>query len=351
MLHCFILLLLLRDTLSHLGFDSFFYLVQSLRSGVQLSCFIVFAMHMYQWALSLKLFRERVMEYREFPLRIPLKQNPPSESAKLPAMQFWASLMSSLLLILYFSLLCTIVIWKNSRDMLMQLLFWPAFAFAGVETLVWAIQRYQQLHCIGTKNLFKHRKQFEQLDYACVHLQFISYPGLSLLRLLIQIAEFGTALGRLEFDILPHEMRYWNPGLVSSNALIALDNAYNGPATSVMADVFSKVFQERRVYDKKIRAAYRKDVARLQTYKENLQSKRVNESRWKLLYSIVSSPQFLVTRTASLPAKLRVAPKQISWETAASQSNHSRSNTKTTLRQSASLILQTEGVARHLKDN
>jgi hypothetical protein len=308
-------------------------------------------MHIYQWVLSFKLFRERVMEYREFPLRIPLKNNPPSESAKLPAMQFWASLMSSLLLILYFSSLCTLIIWKNSRDMLVQQLLWPALVIAGVECLVWVIQRYQQFHCIGIKNLFKHRKQFEQLDYACVHLQFISYPGLSFLRLLIQIAEFATAFGRLEFDILPHEIRYWNPGLISSNALIALDNAYNGPATSVMADIFSKVFDERRVYETKIRSAYRKDLTRLQTYKENLQSKRVNESRWKLLYSIVSSPQFLQTREVSLPAKLRLAPKQISWESAASKGNHGSATTKTALRQSASLVMQTGGLARRSKDN
>ena len=339
-----------RDTLSYLGYDSYFYLVESLRSGVQLSCFIVFALHIYQWAMSFKSFRERVMEYREFPSRVPLKKNPPSESVKLPAMQFWASLMSGLLLILYFSLLNTVWIWKNSRDLALQLLLWPALVIGGVESLVWLLQRYQQFHCIGVKNLFKHRKQFEQLDYICVHLQFISYPGMSLLRLFIQIVEFGTALGRLEFDILPHEIRYWNPGLVSSNALIALDNAYNGPATSVMADIFSTVLQERRNYDKKLRSAYRKDIGRLDTYKNNLQSKRVNESRWKLLYTIVSSPQFLQTREQSLPAKLRLAPKEISWDSLAKTSSGSGSflqtaTTKPTLRRAAMLGKQAKGGA------
>ena len=333
--------------MSHLGFDSYFYLVESLRSAVQLSCFIVFALHVYQWALSFTVFRQRVMEYREFPARTPLKKNPPSESVKLPAMQFWASLMSGLLLVLYFSLLNTVWIWKNSRDLALRLLLWPALVFGGVEGLVWMLQRYQQFHCIGAKNLFKHRKQFEQLDYICVHLQFFSYPGMSLLRLLIQIAEFGTALGRLEFDILPHEMRYWNPGLVSSNALIALDNAYNGPATSVMADILSKVLEERRDHERKLRSAYRKDIGRLDTYKQNLQTKRVNESRWKLLYTIVSSPQFLQTREQSLQAKLRLAPKEISWDSLASGSGRGPhlqpAMTKPTLRRAAALAQNTKG--------
>jgi hypothetical protein len=345
-----------RDTLSGFGFESYFYLAQSFRSSVQLSCFMVFAIHLYQWAISFKLFRERVMEYREFPSRIPLKKNPPSESAKLPAMQFWASLMSCLLLVLYSTTLCVIFIWKNSRDFITQLLLWPALITGGVEGLVWMIQRYQQFHCIGVKNLFKHRKQFEQLDYICVHLQFISYPVLSFLRLLVQILEFGTALGRLEFDILPHELRYWNPGLVSSNSLIALDNAYNGPATSVMADIFSKVLEERRQYEDKLRSAYRKDLGRMQTYKQNLQTKRVNESRWKLLYSIVSSPQFLETRQKSLPAKLRLAPKEISWDTMVSKSGAKvgqlqPSTTKPTMRQAASLVRHTASLAHHAKNS
>lgn len=340
-----------RDTLSEFGFDSYFNLLQSLRSGVQLSCVIVFALYVYQWVMSFKMFRERVMEFREFPSRIPLKKNPPSESVKLPAMQFWASLISGLLLILYFSTLCTIFIWKISRDLMMQLLLWPALFFGGVESLVFLIQRYQQFHCIGVKNLFKHRGQFEQLDYICVHLQFLSYPGMSLLRLLIQIAEFGAALGRVEFDILPHEMRYWNPALVSSNSLIALDNAYNGPTTSVMANIFSKVLDERRDHDKKLRSAYRKDLNRLETYKQNLQSKRTCESRWKLLYSIVSSPQFLQTREKSLLAKQRLAPKEISWDsaTAIGQGGHASlqsAKTKPTMRQAASLVRRTSSLAR-----
>jgi hypothetical protein len=335
-------ILLCRDALSNSGFESYSQLAQALRSSVQLGCVVVFALHICQWAMSLKLFRERVMEYREFPSRIPLKQNPPSESAKLPAMQFWASLMSSLLLIVYVSLLCALFIWKNSRDLVTQLLLWPALVTAAVQAIVWLIQRYQQFHCIGIKNLFKHRKQFEQLDYLCVHLQFISYPVLSLLRLLIQILEFGAAFGRLEFDILPHEMRYWNPGLISCNSLIALDNAYNGPATSVMADIFAKVLVERQDHERKLKSAYRKDVARLQTYKQNLQTKRVNESRWKLLYSIVSSPQFLQTRQQSFPAKLRIAPKEISWDSVAATSagklrQLQPSAAKPSMRQAASL--------------
>lgn len=338
-----ILTILRRDTLSDFGFDSYLNLLQSLRSGVQLSCIIVFALFVFQWVMSFKTFRERVMEFREFPSRIPLKKNPPSESVKLPAMQFWASLISGLLLILYFSTLCTILIWKMSRDFMIQLLLWPSLIFGGIEVLVFMIQRYQQFHCIGIKNLFKHRGQFEQLDYICVHLQFFSYPGLALLRLLVQIAEFGAALGRVEFDILPHEMRYWNPALVSSNSLIALDNAYNGPTTSVMANIFSKVLDERRNHDRKLRSAYRKDLGRMETYKQNLQSKRTCESRWKLLYSIVSSPQFLDTREKSLPAKLRLVPKEISWDAAATkgQSENAQlqtSRTKPTMRQAASLV-------------
>ena len=296
------------------------------------------------------------MDYREFPSRTPLKQNPPSESAKLPAMQFWASLLASLLLILYLSVLCTVFIWKNSRDLMSQLLLWPALVTGGVQGLVWAIQRYQQFHCIGIKNLFKHRKQFEQLDYLCVHLQFISYPVLSFLRLLIQILEFGAAFGRLEFDILPHEMRYWNPGLVSSNSLIALDNAYNGPATSVMADIFSKVLHERRGHEQKLKSAYRKDLGRLETYKQNLLTKRVNESRWKLLYSVVSSPQFLLTREKSLPAKLRLAPKEISWDsvvaTSAGKAKQLQPTTsKPTMRQAASLVRHAASLSQHAKNS
>ncbi len=345
-----------RDTLSEFGFDSYFYLMQSLRSGVQLSCIIVFAMYMYQWALSFKLFRERVMEFREYPGRIPLNSNPPSEAAKLPAMQFWASLMSGLLLTLYFSALSTMVIWKNSRDLLMQLLLWPALIFGGVECLVWVIQRYQQFHCIGSKNLFKHRMQFEQLDYMCVHLQFVSYPGMSLLRLLIQIAEFGAAVGRVEFDILPYEVRYWNPALVSSNSLIALDNAYNGPTTSVMANIFSNVLEQRRDHEKKLESAYRRDLGRLETYKQNLQSKRTCESRWKLLYSIVSSPQFLQTRQNSLPAKLRIAPKEVSWDAAAVKAGGKQAQlqpaaAKPTMRRAASLVQHATSLARPAKSS
>jgi hypothetical protein len=307
--------------------------------------------------LSFKAFRERVMEYREFPSRTPLKQNPPSESVKLPAMQFWASLISSLLLIMYFTTLCTIFIWQNSRDLIIQLLLWPALVVGGVESLVWILQRYQQFHCVGNKNLFKRRKTFEQLDYVCVHLQFFSYPVLSMMRLLFQIVEFGIALGRLEFDILPHEIRYWNPGLVSSNSLIALDNAYNGPATSVMADIFSRVLEERRTHDRKLRSAYQKDIGRLQTYKQNLQSKRVNESRWKLLYSMTLSPQFLETRETSIPAKLRLAPKEVSWDTAAVTATARKdrqlqsSKSKPSMQKTATVIRQAASLARHAKSS